>query len=138
MIPPVSPYGLIQESLWPNEWRCLVTCMLLNCTSRKQVEKIVDTFFEKWPNPNSFLDANEQEVFNLISPLGFKNKRTQNLFKMTKMYSMGDWKHVSELPGIGDYASRAWEIFFLNKLGNHPPIDGALMVYWHWRKKHGY
>ena len=31
--PPVSPYGLIQESLWREPWKLLVACMLLNKTS---------------------------------------------------------------------------------------------------------
>ena len=31
--PPVSPYGLIQESLWRVPWKLLVACMLLNRTS---------------------------------------------------------------------------------------------------------
>jgi len=56
---------------------------------------------------------------------------------MTKAYLAGGWNHVSELPGIGDYAARSWEIFFRNKLGNHAPTDGALVLYWKWRKKHG-
>lgn len=35
--PPVSPYGLIQESLWREPWKLLVACMLLNKTSGSAV-----------------------------------------------------------------------------------------------------
>jgi len=45
-IPPRSGYGLIQEDLWPDEWKILVSCMMLNYTSRKQVEKILPSFFK--------------------------------------------------------------------------------------------
>ena len=138
MIPQRSPFGLIQEDLWPDEWKCLVSCLMLNCTTRKQVEKVLPDFFAKWPNPQALLSATEEEVSESISTLGFQNRRTKRLFEMTGSYVQKNWTHVSELPGIGDYASRAWEIFFKNKLGNHPPVDGALVVYWKWRKKHGY
>jgi endonuclease III len=110
---------------------------MLNCTTRKQAEKVMPSFFKKWPNPLMFLKANEEEVSKEISALGFQNKRAKNLLKMTSAYTLNEWKHASELPGIGDYASRAWEIFFKNELGKHKPIDGALALYWNWRKKHG-
>lgn len=138
MIPPRSPHGLIQEDLFPDEWKCLVACLMLNCTSRKQVEKVIPEFFRQWPSPESFLVADDNTVADLIAPLGFRNRRTQRLFEMTRAYLTKNWSHVSELPGIGEYASRAWEIFFRNKLGNEPPNDGALVLYWSWRKKHGY
>jgi methyl-CpG-binding domain protein 4 len=137
MIPPRSPFGLIQEDLFPDEWKCLVACLMLNCTARKQVEKIIPTFFQKWPDPVNFLAARQEDVADLIAPLGFRNRRTKRLFDMTKAYFENEWTHISELPGIGEYASRAWEIFFKNELGNEPPNDGALILYWKWRKKYG-
>lgn len=36
-VPPVSPYGLIQEHLYQDPWKVLVACMLLNQTSGRQV-----------------------------------------------------------------------------------------------------
>ena len=135
-IPPVSPYNLIQEVLWPDEWKCLVACLMLNCTSRRQVEKIIPTFFSLWPDPYSFLNAKQPEITNVICTLGFQNRRSKRLLDMTEAYIKKDWRHVSQLPGVGEYASRAWEIFFTKDLGGVPPTDGALMLYWNWRKKH--
>jgi len=138
LIPPRSGFGLIQEDLWPDEWKILVSCMLLNCTSRKQVEKVLPCFFSKWPNPETLIKAKSDEISETISSLGFKNRRTNNLVKMSKEYLKFQWKDPKDLPGIGDYASRAWQIFFANNLGDLPPKDGALVIYWNWRKKHGY
>lgn len=138
MIPPRSPFGLIQEDLWPDEWKILVSCMMLNCTSRKQVEKVIDKFFQKWPDATSLLSSSIDEICELITPLGFKNRRAKMLLEMSEHYTKIRWNHASELPGIGEYATRAWEIFIKNRLGNEPPKDGALVVYWNWRKKHGY
>ena len=137
MIPPLSPYGLIQESLWPDEWKILVSCMMLNCTSRKQVEKVLPTFFNKWPTADRLVSAETSDILEVISSLGFKNRRAQALLKMSDAYLNDEWKDPRELPGIGEYAARAWEIFCQNKIGNDPPNDGALVLYWKWRKTHG-
>jgi len=40
-VPPVSPYGLIQEKLYKDPWKLLVACMLLNKTSGQQVWALV-------------------------------------------------------------------------------------------------
>lgn len=135
MIPPTSPYSLIQESLWPDEWKCLVACVMLNCTSRKQVEKILPEFFKKWPTADATSKADREEMASLLYVLGFRNRRTDRLIKLAAAYQKKDWTHVHELPGIGEYASRMWEMFFLGMLGDDRPSDGALTLYWNWRKK---
>lgn len=134
MIPAVSPYGLIQESLWPDEWMILVSCMMLNCTTRKQVEKILPTFMQRWPKPDLFVNCDIDELKNLIRPLGFSNRRSNALKEMSKAYLAKKWSHANELPGIGVYAARAWEIFCRGIVGDTPPQDHALVQYYHWRK----
>jgi methyl-CpG-binding domain protein 4 len=136
-MPPRSPFGLIQEDLWPNEWRILIACQMLNCTTRRQVEKVINEFFEEWPTPLACATANVSDVSTVIKSLGFANRRANNLVKMSHEFMEHTWKHARELTGIGDYAARAWEIFCLGKLGDDEPNDGALSVYWKWRKLHG-
>ena len=137
MLPPASPYSLIQEGLWPDEWKCLVVCVMLNCTTRKQVEKILPEFFRRWPEAPSTAAANPVEMSALISPLGFGNRRTMRLIDLASEYEKKNWTHVEELPGIGKYAARMWEIFFLGKIGDTPPEDGSLALYWYWLKNKG-
>lgn len=74
-IPPKTPIGIIQEDCWPNEFHALVQCMLLNCTSRKQIEKIWSTFAARFPTPQSLIDASEDDVRSIVAPLGFKDRR---------------------------------------------------------------
>lgn len=136
MIPPRSPYSLIQEDLWPNEWAILVSCMMLNCTTRKQVEKVLPTFLQKWPDAASLVSCDMNELKKVISSLGFANRRADSLVKMSNAYLTSTWRHAKDLPGIGAYASRAWEIFCCNVVGYDPPQDHALVKYYHWRKKH--
>ena len=68
--PPKSPHSLIQEHLWPNEWKVLVSCLLLNLTTRKQVDKVIDKLFTTYPGPVSMAAANDNELREIIKSLG--------------------------------------------------------------------
>ena len=129
-LPPVSPYGLIQEVLWPDHWGFLVACVMLNQTTRRQVEKVLPRFLELCRTPAEFLDRNEVEIKDVIRSLGFANRRYNNLFGMATKLVEGDWTHARELPGIGEYGARAWEMFFKGTIGNEVPNDHALKDYY--------
>lgn len=136
MIPPRSPYCLIQEDLWPDEWKILVACMLLNCTTRSAMEKVLPRLFAKYPDAHAMAAADSGDLSQVIASLGFGNRRAGNLIKMSQHYLGSNWKHAKELPGIGDYAAAAWEIFVRGTLPLAPPRDHALVRYYNWRKKH--
>lgn len=136
MIPPRSPFGLIQEDLWPSSWLILVAGMMLNCTSRKQVERVLPEFRRRWPTAQDFMRADLNDVAVLCRSLGFANRRSIALKKMTERYLAGPWQHARELPGVGEYGARAWEIFCLGELGDTVPKDHALVRYFEWRKHH--
>lgn len=137
-VPVRSPFSLIQEDLWSpscdSEWQILISCMLLNCTTRKQVEKVLPEFLKRWPNPSTLLRAELDDIKFVCQSLGFANKRSLLICKMSYAYLNSDWTHASELPGVGQYASRAWEIFCKGILGSEPPNDHALTNYWNWAK----
>jgi methyl-CpG-binding domain protein 4 len=130
-IPPRSPYSLIQEDVFPSEWLVIVSCMMLNCTKRRQVDRVLPGFMERWPTPEVFLLASDAEVAEVCRSLGFANRRTRNLKLMTEAY-LGVWDHALDLPGVGEYVARAWEIFCRGSLGLEPPRDHALVQYWRW------
>ena len=56
-IPPRSPYGLIQEQLYDNPWKMLIACLFLNRTTAKQVLPVIWKFFERWPDPETTMNA---------------------------------------------------------------------------------
>lgn len=135
MKPPLmSPYGLIQESLWPDEWLVLVSCVLLNCTRRKQVEQVFDVFTHLLPDPKSLLECDPEMLRDQIMTLGFMQRRASTLKKLAAAYMTWDHVDPSTLPGIGEYGTRAWKIFMKDDLGDDEPKDGALKLYWRWRK----
>ena len=111
-IPPLSPYGLLQEYLFPNEWLCHVACVLLNRTSRKQVESVIKLFIERWSTPESVINTPEQDLAAAIKSLGFSNRRARTLKLLAEAYVRHATDDVSKLPGIGAYAASSWRLFF--------------------------
>ncbi len=108
---------------------------MLNQTSRKQLEQVLPEFFRRWPTPEAFVGEDIDVVREAIAPLGFKNRRSVLLFTMSQRFMKDDWSHAKELPGIGTYGARAWEIFCCGILGSEPPSDGALTRYHAWAKE---
>jgi endonuclease III len=105
---------------------------MLNCTSRKQVEKVIRPFFDKWPEPQDLLNADPEDIKRVISPLGFGIRRTTTLIKLANAYIKGGWSDARQLPGVGEYAGRAYDIFCRGIIGDEPPRDHALVDYWNW------
>lgn len=139
-IAPVSPHDLIQEHYASSPWRVLCCCIFLNCTSRTQLNAIVNEFFSRWPDASSVWDGKADAIADVIKSLGFKNRRTDRLKKMSIDYiewcavkeSGNDPGDIRNLHGVGEYAARSFEIFCEGKLGDVAPDDGPLRKYWQW------
>lgn len=128
-----SPYNLLQEIYREHPWRMLVCCILLNCTSRKQVDRVRDELFKRWPDARAMGSANPEEVAEIIALLGFKNKRAKTLIWFSMQWESLEWIEPEELYGIGKYAQDSWEIFQKGNL-NVQPTDGVLNTYLEWAK----
>jgi len=133
--PPKSPYNLLQESLWPDEWRVLVSCLLLNLTTRKQVEKVIDRLFRKYPGPVSMSFAKDEELKGIIKTLGLANKRVKTLKRFSHEYLTKTWTMPIELYGCGKYANDAWRIFCRGDWRLVDPQDHALNDYHGWLRE---
>jgi len=130
-IPPKSPFDLLQERYWPDDWKILIVCLLLNQTSRKQVEPMIESFFEKWPDPESASNADEDEMRDLVRPLGMFNRRVKSIKKMSQQFMSG-FDNAIELYGCGKYADDTYRIFMKGEWRDVEPNDHALNDY------HGY
>jgi methyl-CpG-binding domain protein 4 len=120
---------LIQERYYPDQWKVLVCCLLLNRCRGETVRGVVDKLFNKFPDAVEMTRANVGELTEILRPLGFQNQRAKRLVEFSKAFMSG-WKDVRELPGVGDYAADCYRIFFLEELGDEPPDDHALVDYW--------
>jgi methyl-CpG-binding domain protein 4 len=85
----------------------------------------------RYPTPKCLLKHSDEEIENLIQPLGFKKIRTKRLKRFSEEFIAKDWKDPIELHGIGKYAQDSWEIF-QNFNFDVQPTDGALIDYLNW------
>ena len=121
-------YPLIQERYFPDRWRMLICCLMLNLTSHKQVKPIIDGFFERWPDAKTASEADECEMKQYLKSLGMYNKRAKTIIKMSKQFLEG-FSHPKQLHGCGKYASDSDAIFYYGKWQEVVPTDGALKRY---------
>lgn len=109
--PPISPYIYRQETYRDDPWKMLIVCMMLNQTSYKQVDKVKDHFFMMFDTPEKLIHASDEEIIDIIRPLGFYNRRAKQWKKFSAAWLEWDGCDVSDLPGVGKYASDSWKIF---------------------------
>jgi methyl-CpG-binding domain protein 4 len=117
MIQPLRDDLMVQQQLPAGftvngAWQHMVAVIMLNQTGRKPVKTVFPIFIKKWKTPNQFLKATEQEVKEIIWPLGMVNVRYNRLRRMTEDFLTWDHQDATELYGIGRYGSDSYEIFF--------------------------
>lgn len=134
-IPPKSPYGLVQRQFYDNPWRLLVACIFCNLTKRVQAEPIMWEFFEQWPTPEAAAAASEEQIRQLLKPLGLSSRRAHTLVRMSQEYLLKDWQEAKDLYGIGKYGNDAWLIFCEGRWCEVAPKDHALTWYHDWLKE---
>ncbi len=117
MITPLKDELMVQQQLpAKNErvraWQHMVGVIMLNQTGRKPVKYVLPIFLDRWSTPNKFLFATDDEVKEVIWPLGMVNVRFQRLKRMTADFLTWDGNDATMLYGIGKYGSDSYEIFF--------------------------
>jgi len=131
-VPPRSPFDLLQERFWPDGWKILVTCLLLNQTSRKQVEPMIERFFQRYPSPEVLAHADQEELYHYIKALGLANKRVKTLKRFSQEFLEGNWTSAKDLYGCGKYADDTYRIFIVGDWRETSPNDHALSDYHGW------
>ncbi|KSW12281.1 glycosylase [Pyrodictium occultum] len=93
-----------------NAWAILVAALLLRKTTTKQVIKVYEEFIKRYPSPKALLNAEENEVKEVIRPLGIEHQRTRHLIELARLVEekLGgripcDKEKLKKLPGVGDY-----------------------------------
>lgn len=126
-----SPFNLLQEIYRQDPWKMLICCIFLNQTSRKQVDQIRDEFFDLYPDPKSAIEAEHEQMAEIIKVLGFKNMRTKRIKKFSQQFLEIKWNNPIELHGIGQYAQDSWDIFQRYNF-TVVPTDSVLKKYLRW------
>ena len=81
-----SPFGLLEELFHDNPWRLLFSTVLLNRTSRQQVDAVMYEFLSKWPTPESVVATSADDISIVIRPLGMCNRRASGLIRFSRDY----------------------------------------------------
>jgi|TARA_B100000902_G_scaffold343121_1_gene347594 methyl-CpG-binding domain protein 4 len=118
---------LLQDIYKNDPWKMLVCCIMLNLTTRKQVDKVRHKLFDEFPTPKALANAKLEELSELLMPLGMQYKRAATLKRFSQEYIDGFTDPI-KLHGIGKYAKDSWEIFQNNNL-NVQPTDKVLNLY---------
>jgi methyl-CpG-binding domain protein 4 len=118
--------AIIQQEFQHDPWKMLIGCIMLNQTSNKNVRQVIYSFFDKWPTPQSVIEADPVEIREHIRPLGFYNLRTTRIQRFSQEYITKSFSNASELYGIGKYADDSYEIFIKGNL-NVQPTDKILL-----------
>lgn len=126
-----SERRLLQEIYRHDLWKMMVSCIFLNRTHRDVFDKIRCDFFYRYSSPYKLVNADESEVKDIISFLGFKNRRYENLKNFSEDFMNG--VNIENCRGIGRYALDSYEIFFKGNIEVNPK-DEKLKEYVLWRK----
>jgi hypothetical protein len=114
-------------------WQHMVAVIMLNQTGRKPVKTVLPIFMDRWRTPGAFYRAftyfgQEQDIRDIIWPLGMVNVRYKRLCRMTEDFLTWDHQDATILYGIGKYGSDSYEIFFKNNY-TVEPTDKELKRY---------
>ena len=126
MIKPLRDDLMVQQQLPDGlesvngAWQHMVAVIMLNQTGRKPVKTVFPVFMSRWFIPALFLRATEQEVKDVIWPLGMVNVRYKRLRRMTEDFLHWDHNDATMLYGIGKYGSDSYEIFFKQNYSVEP------------------
>ena len=132
-----SPLGLLEELVAHSPWRLLLSTIMLNRTSRVQVDHIFYEFLQKWPSPDALLNVPVNDVAKLIQPLGMNHRRASGIQAFCRDFlALAESKDTTKLTETdikgmyhcGDYAYDAYRIFIQRDL-TVEPSDRALKAY---------
>jgi methyl-CpG-binding domain protein 4 len=134
MVEPLQDDLMVQQQLPDGlncglgAWQHMTAVIMLNQTGRKPVKTVAPVLWHRWRSPYAFLQATEDEVKDVIWPLGMVNVRYKRLHQMSRDFLTWDGQDATKLYGIGKYGSDSYEIFFKNNY-TVEPTDKELKRY---------
>jgi len=97
-----------------NPYYILVSEMMLQKTTVKQVHNLIRKFIEQFPTPKDLAEASVEEIEELITPLGMEHKRAISYKKWSRMILEkyagripDSEKDLISLPGVGKYMANS-------------------------------
>jgi len=95
-------------------WAIIVAEIMLQRTHAAKAAEVYRTFFERYSGPDEVCAVGFGEVFDVVEPLGFGNKKTNTLMTLAETLVTdhggevpNDLEVLLQLPRIGPYTARA-------------------------------
>lgn len=82
--PPLSLVRLLEERHAGTPWRLVTTCMLLNRTTARAAEPVLEDLLRRYPTPVDLACADAEELTGMIAPLGLQSTRARSLIAMAQ------------------------------------------------------
>ncbi|KAG6374814.1 DNA glycosylase [Boletus reticuloceps] len=144
---------LVQETVRDDPWKVLIAVRLLNVTSGKAAIPVFCKIMSRWPTPQDLMQASQDELVELLRPLGLYNKRARWLKEISERfledqakwscsrmsllddYTISGVPHL-QYPGVGPYALDSLRIFCSGDVDawkHVMPRDKELVRYLRWR-----
>jgi hypothetical protein len=81
-----SPFGLLEELFGNDPWRLFLSAILLNRTSRVQVDTIMFDFLAEWPSAEAAAGADAAKMCVVVRALGIRFRRAAGIIRFSKEY----------------------------------------------------
>ena len=108
-----------QPDLTP--FQMLIAEIMLQKTGANQVENLFPDFIKKFPNANSIVNMKDEELEEILRPLGLFKRRARDIKKTAQLIVENENQvpitrnELMELPGVGDYIANAVLCFSFKK-----------------------
>jgi endonuclease III len=96
------------ELNYRNPFELLIATILSAQSTDRQVNKVTEKLFQKYPTPEAFLQLTEEELAEHIRGLGLFRNKSKNILKTCKILVdrydgqvPAERKKLEELPGVG-------------------------------------
>jgi len=130
----LTEHSLLQLRWWEGDpWRVVVISMLLNVTSWKQVEPILEELFMLWPTVWDMKEADPDELASVIRPCGLQEARAKRIIQLSSNWCTFDERRpnlqfLRQQEGVGEYVEQAYRVIVLEDI-SFVPSDEKLRAY---------
>lgn len=103
---------LIQERLCGEPYKLLIGCMLCNLTKGSKALPVIKRLFASYPTVEAIANSNQNDLVQILTPLGFQNRRASALIKFSRAWIRATAEdYLEDLPGVGKYAVDSYRLF---------------------------
>lgn len=129
----------MQQRYADEPWKLLVCCVLLNQTHRRQVDRVLEELFERYPDCLAMAMADEDELADAVRSTGFARSKARRLVELSSGWAVSSSpippeSYVAGLAGVGPYALDSYRIFVLGDTSRCDSRDKELLA---WARENG-